>query len=117
MVECSEEGLKTHAYEGAQWPPRTLGTLEERYKHILATSPAQIAVGLQGDSVPTAFQRRGQAQERLQRARRPLRQQYGIVGFGSGAARRFYVVPTFEKWLTINGWVSTPAASGKKAST
>lgn len=106
MAESDREVLNTPAAD----------SLAERYRHILQTGPSHIAAGLVGDSSPVGFQRRGQAKDRLDAACEPLRRQYTIVGFGSGAARRFYVVPTFEKWRAINGWACTPAASGKKAS-
>lgn len=72
----------------------------QRYDWIVKNRPSQIAVGLRGDNVPMAFQQRQQARRRLDNEREALRKQFQIVGIGSGSGRRYYVVPTLERWAS-----------------
>lgn len=74
-------------------------TLEEAYQWAIENRPASIAAGLEGDSVPCAFQQKNMAAARLARSDARLRNGYRVVGIGEKTGRRWYVVPTLETYL------------------
>lgn len=79
-------------------PAASAPTERKDFERKVAEAPSQFAVGLQGDTVPVSFQQRSMAQQRIDGLPADRRGDVRIVAAGDGAARRYWIVPTFEAY-------------------
>lgn len=88
-------------------PNRTLTRAE--YEAAVAERTSEFAISLAGDNVPVSFTQRKMADERIP-AR--LKERFDILATGAGAAKRYWVVPTYTEYLRRRGETeqATPAA-------
>lgn len=87
-------------------PNRTLSRAE--YEAAVQERTSEFAIGPAGDNVPISFTQRKMATDRIPKRSKA---RFDIMATGSGAGRRYWVVPTYTEYLRRRGETEPAAAS------